>query len=276
MSTTPAPSPNHTSPARFYLGEVVHTRHQDLSHKLRYTVFSMFLDIDRLPEIDHLSPLLSVNRWNIFGFCEQDHMPEGYTSLRQFVLAALADNGISFGVGQITLLAYPRFLGHAFNPLSVFFCHDHQGTLRAVLYQVRNTFGQWHHYLTEVDPSSDALAHACDKKFYVSPFIHMDCTYHFRVRQPGETASILIRQFDRNGPVLTAAFKGHEKALTTRSLLWFALRYFQGGFKILAGIHWEALKMWRKGAKLQPRPEPPAQLVTRMSADTITYGKEVQ
>ncbi|MDX5593236.1 DUF1365 domain-containing protein [Pseudovibrio sp. SPO723] len=265
-----------TEPAAFYLGDVVHTRHQDTNHSLNYKVFSLLTDVDRLEELNQVSRLFSVNRWNIFSFCERDHMEAGETSIRGFVEKLLIENGLHFQAGRIDLLAYPRFLGHAFNPLSIFYCHDVDGKLRAILYQVRNTFGEWHHYLTEVEQDQVAYDHSCDKNFYVSPFIHMECTYHFKVRKPDESVSVVIRQTDRNGPMLTAAFRGQRQKLTSGTLLWFALRYFQGGFKILAGIHWEALKMWTKGAKLQPRPKPPAHLVTKMSSETVTYGKEVQ
>ena len=155
------------------------------------------------------------------------------------------------------LLCYPRLLGFTFNPLSVYFCHSRRAAnWRLIIYEVRNTFGDIHAYVLPVKPGeiSDAgVRQQQDKLFYVSPFIEMAMRYHFRVSPPDDDVKLRILETDREGPLLAATFNGRRRALTTAALLrsFFALPLVT--FKIVAAIHWEALRLWLKGARLVPR-----------------------
>ena len=156
------------------------------------------------------------------------------------------------------LLCYPRLLGYTFNPLSVYFCYRADGGLALIIYEVRNTFGDIHAYVLPVKPGelSDAgVRQQQEKLFYVSPFVEMTMRYRFRVSPPGESVKLRILETDREGPLLSATFHGRRRALTTPALLrsFFALPLVT--FKIVAAIHWEALRLWLKGARLVPRPD---------------------
>ncbi|MDB5654352.1 MAG: hypothetical protein JWQ94_1965, partial [Tardiphaga sp.] len=151
----------------------------------------------------------------------------------------------------------PRLLGYTFNPLSAYFCSTRDGTLALIIYEVRNTFGDIHAYVLPVRPgehSAAGIRQQQDKLFYVSPFLEMPMRYHFRVSPPGPTVKLRILETDAEGPMLAATFHGTRRALTTPALLraFFALPMVT--FKIMAAIHWEALRLWIKGARLVPRP----------------------
>jgi DUF1365 family protein len=153
----------------------------------------------------------------------------------------------------------PRVLGHAFNPITLFFCHGDDGSLRALIYEVNNTFGQRHAYVLPAsgpDHSGHegAVRQDCGKTFHVSPFMDMDLCYHFRVRPPAETASVVIHVDDADGLLLTAGFAGRHEALTNGAILRAAARIPLLGLKVVGGIHWEAAKLWSKGLKLRPAP----------------------
>jgi hypothetical protein len=155
------------------------------------------------------------------------------------------------------LLCYPRLLGYGFNPLSVYFCHDAGGRLTLVLYEVRNTFGDSHCYPIAVgagDESPAGLRQHHDKTFHVSPFIGMAMRYHFRVAPPADTVKLRILETDASGPVLAATFCGRRRALTTAALLWSLAAVPLVTFKVMAAIHWQALRLWLKGVPLVPRP----------------------
>jgi len=79
--------------------------------------------------------------------------------------------------------------------------------------------------------------------------------YHFRVSPPEKNVKLRILETDREGPLLAATFNGRYRALTTAALLrsFFSLPLVT--FKIVAAIHWEALRLWLKGARLVPRPK---------------------
>lgn len=259
---------------RIYQGRVMHQRHGLLMHRLDYDVFSVCLDLDHASEAHRNIPFFSVNGFNLFSLYEKDHMDEGYGDLRLFVLDMLRQSGLYDDSEampyRIKMLAYPRLFGRAFNPLTVFFCYDDQQRLAAILYQVRNTFGERHHYAFRIDAfgahEGPIHKHSCSKHFYVSPFIGMDCRYNFKVREPGEDVSIVIHQTQDDQPLLTAAFQGKSRTTGRAAMLGLALSSFQSGWKILAAIHWEALKLWLKGAVYQRRPVAPSNPVSTSQA----------
>jgi DUF1365 family protein len=162
-------------------------------------------------------------------------------------------------------MAYPRLWGYAFNPLTVWFCYHRDGRLMAVDYEVSNTFGQHHHYLIPVPPGhrpGQALHQSCRKHFHVSPFLPMEGGYDFRVSEPGEKQATVIRQHVEAGEILVASQVGRRAALTDRNLLRAVAAHPLMTFKVIGAIHWQALKLWRRGASFHTSPPAPAQPVT--------------
>lgn len=241
-----------------YNGVVVHQRLRPKAHSLRYRLSQMLFDLDAMPR----SRFFSRNRFNLISFHDRDHL-DGGGDVGLAVRRALSRAGLEQDLGAIRLLCMPRVLGHAFNPLSVFFCYRTDGSLSAVLYEVNNTFGQRHSYLIPVAATDEgAIRQTCDKAFYVSPFMAMDMTYTFRVVPPGKTTTIVVHGDDADGRVLTASFTGRHEPVTDMALLRIVLRHGLLSLKVLAAIHWEALKLWLKGLRPQPRPAPPADPIT--------------
>ncbi len=244
-------------PASLYPGKVMHARLKPVGHRFVYRVLNLMIDLDRLAEADRLSPLFGVNRRALYSFHERDHGPRDCTSLAAHVRAAAKPLGIDLAGGKILLLCYPRLLGYAFNPLSIYYCHRADGTLALVIYEVRNTFGEHHSYFCAVRPNESGpagLRQSHEKRFRVSPFIDMQMRYHFRLNAPGDAVRVRILETDRDGPLLSATFQGRRQALTTTHLLvaFFALPLVT--LKVVGGIHYEAARLWLKGLRLQPRP----------------------
>jgi DUF1365 family protein len=242
--------------AALYFGDVMHARLKPMGHRFSYRVMSLLIDLDRLDEADRLSPLFAVNRPALYSFREADHGKRDGSSLRAYAQHCAAGHGIDLTGGRVQLLCYPRLLGFTFNPLSVYFCYRAGGELALLIYEVRNTFGDIHPYVLPVRPgeTSDAgIRQQQEKLFYVSPFVEMAMRYHFRILPPGEQVKLRILETDRDGPLLSATFNGRRKPLTTAALLssFFALPLVT--LKIVAAIHWEALRLWLKGARLVPR-----------------------
>ncbi|MCC9624706.1 DUF1365 family protein [Thalassospira sp. MA62] len=255
-----------TFKSALFEGVVTHHRLRPKVHKLRYRVFSFLLDLD---EIDHLASrlgLFSRNRFNLFSFHDRDYADGDGTDLRPRIEAILSAHNLGDCSDKIELLCYPRLLGFVFNPLSVYFCHRANGSIGAVLYEVSNTFGDRHSYLIPVgDGALDAkgvLRQSCAKGFYVSPFIDMVADYHFSIRMPAENVAVAIRETDAKGTFLNAAFVGDRTELSDRKLIGAFLRYPLMTLKVVAGIHWEAFHLWRKGMKFHKRPHPPREAVT--------------
>ncbi|UTW12442.1 DUF1365 domain-containing protein [Marinobacterium rhizophilum] len=244
-----------------YFGHVFHHRMHPRVHRFRYGVMSLLLDLDQVDELHHQLRLFSHNRFNLYAFYDRDHGNGTPGKLKPQILRQLEQHDIDIDDGKILLLCYPRILGFVFNPLSVYYCYDSNANLRAILYEVSNTFGQRHSYLL---PTSSTLPvqHSVDKCFYVSPFMPMRCRYHFQMQPPGPRIGVQIEQSHHQQPIFRASFSGVRRPLCDRTLLQACLRYPLMTLKVIAGIHWEAVRLWCKGMRIQPRPAPPAAPIT--------------
>jgi uncharacterized protein len=244
--------------AALYFGDVMHARLKPMGHRFCYRVMSLLIDLDRLDAADRQSRLFGVNRAALYSFNEADHGERDGSSLRVYAQRRAAERGIELAGGRVLLLCYPRLLGYTFNPLSAYFCYRAGGELALIIYEVRNTFGDIHSYALPIRPGEIGAAgvrQQQDKLFYVSPFIDMAMRYHFRVSPPGDNVKLRILETDREGPLLAATFSGRRRALTTAALLRSFASLPLVTLKIVAAIHWEALRLWLKGARLAPRPD---------------------
>jgi len=229
-----------------YVGNVMHHRLRPRVHKLRYRLFSLLLDLDEIDALSSRLRLFSRGRFNLFGFYDRDHGDGTARPLREQAEALLTRAGIEHG-GPIRILTMPRLLGFAFNPLIVWFCHDRAGQLSAIIYEVHNTFGERHSYVLPVaqDAQGD-IEQAVAKRFHVSPFLPMTMDYSFRVAPPGDTLSIAIIARDADGPMLFAVQRAAQRRLTDAALLRVAITHPLLTLKVVAGIGWEAARLWLK------------------------------
>ncbi len=242
--------------AAFYFGHVMHCRLRPFRHKFVYSVFSLFADIDALNALASRSIFFSHNRYNLMSIMDKDHGPADGSPLRPWVEQQLAGAGVTLDGGKIFMLCFPRMFGYVFNPLTVFFCFDSRLRLCGVIYEVRNTFGEKHPYVVPIEddaPPGGLITHRQAKCFYVSPFINMNMQYRFRLRIPGEKLTLMIREREPEGELLIATLTGARRAFSGRILLLALLRYPLMSLKIIGAIHFEAWRLWRKGAKLVSR-----------------------
>ena len=262
-----------------YFGQVMHARLRPLQHRFRYKVFSFLIDLDELPALDRDHRMFSHNRWNLFSFWDRDHGPQDEQTdskgLRGWIESELARNGLEDSAWRIRILCFPRVLGFVFNPLSIWFCHRRDGSLGAVLYEVHNTFGERHGYLIAL-PRTGAkhdgrLTHRCRKGFYVSPFMDMDALYRFNLRPPGARVALAIHQSRRDEPQMIATLAGARIAFSDRSLMAALWRNPLLTWKVIGAIHWQALRLWLKGARTHRRPAPPREPVTLVPATEQSF-----
>lgn len=254
---------NH-GPATIYGSKVMHRRLGAGAYQFVYRVFSLLIDVDRLAELDTLSPLFSVNRFNLVSFHEADHLPEKSAGLREWIDAVLEGNGIPAKNTRVQLLCFPRILGLVFNPLSIWYCEGQDGQPMAVLCEVRNTFGERHCYLLrpEVNSAPWPLRQSHAKEFHVSPFMEMRGEYHFRLARPQERLHVHIRETVGKQLKLVASQNGVAYAFTSRNLVAQLVRVPWQTVKVVAAIHWQALKIWLRGIPFHTKPAPPVKEVT--------------
>ena len=232
-----------------YCGSVIHKRFKPKEHFFKYKVFSLFLDLSELNELDDKLNFFSLNKFNLISFYEVDHGNRDGSSLLDWVKNNLSNNNVSTVNIRVKLLCYPRILGYVFNPLSVFFVYDQNENLISILYEVKNTFGEQHTYFFKVENQNKLIQNNCSKKFHVSPFIEMNCNYFFKILNPAQKLSVIIDQYDQKGKILFASQDGERSDLTSKNLMKSYLKHPLMTFKIISAIHFEAFKLWMKGIK---------------------------
>jgi DUF1365 family protein len=245
-------------------GQTFHGRRGAVENAFRYGIDYVMLDA----EAPAGGPaLFGRNRRGFFSLQDSDHGGEpkkGYGAL--WARAVLEAHGLDDVTdGKLMLLAQPRVMGHVFNPVSFWIANDRQGRLRAVIAEVSNTFGDRHSYLCahhdhRVISREDTLT--ATKIFHVSPFQPIEGGYSFRFDIRPDKIGIWI-DFSTGNEGVMATLTGPRVQLTNGSILRAALRRPFGSRRVLSLIHWQALKLWWKGARYRPRPEPPVEDVSR-------------
>ena len=250
-----------------YVGRVAHRRLRPRRHFLRYRTYALLLDLDEASAVARRLRLFSLNRFNLFSLHENDYCAPGAGPLRAQIEALLLQAGLQDHSGPIRLLTMPRVLGYAFNPISIFFCYDRDHRLSALLYEVRNTFGQKHSYLLAANVGSDGRARqSCAKQLYVSPFMPMDMTYDFTLAAPDASLCLAIVERDVDGVVMTATQNQKRVALSDGALAKLFVTHPLLTLKVILGIHFEALQLWTKGLRIVARP-PPSQNAVSFAPD---------
>ena len=235
--------------SKIYIGKVIHKRFKPKEHYFKYNVFSLLIDLNELEEINTYIKFFSYNRFNIISFYDKDHGDRDGSSIKLWVKKNLKSIGIMTEDISIKLLCYPRIFGYVFNPLSTYFIYNKHSELISIFYEVKNTFGEQHTYIFKAQDEK-TVQNKCKKKFYVSPFIEMDCEYHFKTLNPREQLSVVINQNDKDGKLLFASQDGISKAFNNKNLILSYLTHPLMTFKIIGAIHYEAFKLWAKRIKL--------------------------
>ncbi len=237
-----------------YMGEVVHKRFTPVRHELRYRVFNILIDVDRIEDAAASLRLFSYNRPGLVSLRDRDHGPGDGTPIRDHAWSLIRKAEGGEQVSRIFMFCYPRVLGYVFNPLTVYYGFDAQDRLRMMIYEVNNTFGGRHSYVV---PVSESLVQHADKHFFVSPFNKVEGRYSFHFTVPGEKLALGVALSVGGQPVLKAYVSGTRRPLDDAQLMrCFAHMPFLT-LKVIAGIHVEALRLWWKGLKLHRRPAGP-------------------
>lgn len=246
-------------PAAWLLtGTVMHERLRPKQHRFTYPVFFVRCDLDRLASLD--CGWFGVDRWRPLSLYARDHGPRDGGDLATWMRAQLSAAGIDEANGKIWLQAFPRVFGYAFNPVSFWFCHDRDGNLRALMAEVRNTFGARHSYLLSAQNHAPITAHTqlmCRKVLHVSPFCRVEGSYTFRVRETPTSASVAIDYSDADALLIRTALGGRLKPLTRASALAALLRQPLLTVGVVVRIHWQAVRLaFRKAPFYGKNPAP--------------------
>lgn len=253
-----------------YAGHVVHKRLAPKVHGFSYRVFALYLDVDEIDALSRELRTFSRNARNLVGFHDTD-FASGGGAVGDTIRDTLVEAGLDRAAHQISLLCYPRILGYAFNPLSVYFCRDAAGELRAIVYEVTNTFKERRSYVIPVDDASaPVVSQRCAKQLYVSPFTAPTGDYGFHVRPPGDEVVVGVDYREGGRPTLKTHFRGSRIPLSDGALLRMLARYPLMTLKVIGGIHAEAARLWWKGVPIRERFTSPRFATTLVRTDPET------
>lgn len=252
------------------LGRVMHKRFKPVVHPFSYGVFFLRVPLSGIANMGNR--FFSTDKFNLLSFMTRDFGPRDGTNLENWIRDLLAREGITAANGEIVLQAFPRVLGYVFNPISVWYCFDRAGALRAALCEVSNTFGERHNYLVAHD--DQRIIEASDwftarKVFHVSPFCEVKGHYRFRFEQIDGRAFAQIDYHDaamkNESPdlLITTTIFGKPQPLTSRSAVSAFFRYPLMTFGVVVRIHWQALRLWLKRVPFISKPLPPSVETTR-------------
>jgi DUF1365 family protein len=248
-------------------GQVRHKRVRPVLNAFAYRAYYLRLPLRSLGDGPRCA-LFSRNRFNLLSFHDADH-GDGSLPLTAWIDALLAREGVHDADGEVWLQTMPRVLGFVFNPISFWFCHRADGRLRAVLCDVRNTFGGRHFYL--LDNGGD-IANGAEmrarKVFHVSPFCTVEGGYRFRfMRAPragAEATLACIDHEDAGGALLLqTSVSGAAAPITNARVAAAFFQYPLLTFGVVARIHLQALRLWLKRVPFYSQPAPPQKKVTR-------------
>lgn len=247
---------------RLVLGRVWHARLKPFAHAFRYRAFYLQLPLKSLHQQVPANTKVGswawgINRRALLSVNDQDH-GDG-RPLLAWAQSVLAEAGVQDVDGEIWLQTFPRMLGYVFKPVSFWFCERADGSLRAIIAEVNNTFGDRHIYVLDPGtlPIRNGQTLTAQKAFYVSPFFEVRGRYKFRFfkSELGGHDLARIEYEDDSGALLLTSMSGESQVLCPRSAILAWMRYPLFSFGVIARIHWQALLLWLKGAKFISKSE---------------------
>lgn len=234
-----------------YFGTIRHRRARPTPHAFSYPLFLCLLDVDRIPEMMRRSRFTSYNRFNWASFCERDHTGDPRVPLRDRLEEDAERAGFRLPPGPVYLLTHLRYLGYAFNPVSFYYCCSQAGEPELVLAEVNNTFGESHNYWFPFEPRRRVRVL---KEFHVSPFLPMDLEYHFLLSEPRSRLSIYMDVHDGGGKIFDAALALQWREWNAPEIRRALLRFPWMTAKVIAAIHWQAVRLFVKRIPFFPHP----------------------
>ncbi len=242
-----------------YVGTLRHRRFTPKRHEFTYPIFMPFLDIDRIPELMSVSPFAAYNRWAWASFHDRDHFGDTRIPFRHRLERDALQNGVEPPRGPVFLLTHLRYLGYNFNPVSFFYCYSKDDQFDSVLAEVNNTFGETHNYWLNgavEQPAGSNRKYRFQKAFHVSPFMRLGHRYEWTFTPPDDRLIVQSMNYEDDGLLFDSTLKLERREWSGKELHRALLQFPWITAKVIAAIHWQALRLLVKGVPHVSHPGP--------------------
>ncbi len=242
-----------------YTGHLRHRRFAPVANYFRYRLFLVYLDLSELQEVFRGRWFWSTGRFNLAHLRREDHLGDPGVSLDEAVRDLVAERTGEQPAGPVRLLTHLRYFGHCFNPVSFYYCYDPSGqTVETIVAEINNTpWGEQHCYVLAESRNSGRRPwkqFAFAKDFHVSPFMDMKLHYDWRLREPGDTLNIHMNNFEGRQKLFDATLTLRRLDVSSKNLARVLFQYPFMTLKVVGAIHWQALRLWMKGAPVHTHP----------------------
>lgn len=239
---------------RLFKGHTVHQRSVPFTHRFKYDLALIDIDVDRLSDAETSSRLFSVDGSNLFSFNCRDHGARSGEGLRAWAETEFQKAGLEIAMASLRLVTFPRHAFYKFAPISLWMAYDSDGKLSGILYEVNNTFGETHVYAAAT-PNWRSNSHDADKVFHVSPFFDVSGTYQFTLKCTENTLKLVVASHKAGQQTHVATINAKAHPATTPAFLSLAITKPLSSLGVSFAIHWQAFKLWLKGAKYHSKPK---------------------
>lgn len=241
-----------------YSGRVSHHRVSPVSHRFSYRIFMLMLDLDELTTVFKGRWFWSCQRPNLAWFNRRDHYGNPDTGLADAIRDLVETRTGRRPAGPVRLLTHLRYFGHCFNPVSFYFCYEeNKRSLQVIVAEVNNTpWGERYMYVLPCDAGTDGKIHRFElrKNFHVSPFMPMDIDYQWHFSDPGDRLQVFMRNIHQGKVMFDATLAFKRQDASAWNLAINLVRHPLVTLKVVAAIHFQALKLWLKGVPFYTHP----------------------
>jgi DUF1365 family protein len=243
-----------------YEGHVRHRRFSPVENTFRYRLFLLYLDLAELPTLFEPYRFWSYENANLASFYRKQHLGNPDIPLDATVRDLVAQQTGTRPTGPIRVLTHLQYVGYCFNPVCFYYCYDQADQeLETIVAEVHNTpWGETYPYVLSQElnehPDPEWRRYQFAKDFHVSPFIDMDIWYDWKFRVPGRSLNVHLNDFEKGQKIFDATLTLQRREISRRALNRVLLTYPLMTLKVIAMIHWQALRLWWKGATFYTHP----------------------